>query len=486
MRRLSAALAALILAAVTAAVVPLAGGRANTAAAHPLGNFTVNRYARIELGPDTISVRYVVDMAEIPAFQEEDALDTDGDGDIGEAERAAYSGSAARQIAGGLDLRVGDRAIDLTSTSASVAFPPGQGGLDTLRLEIDYVASMPAGWADARPSVTFRDGNDTSRLGWREIVVRASAGVALEGATVPETDITNELRAYPSGALSNPLDMREATFGVAPGDGSAAPLTAAPGTTIRARGGDAFTALAGAEKLSPLFIAGALAIAFGFGALHALGPGHGKTIVAAYLVGERGRPRHALLLGLTVTATHTSSVFALALVTLFASQFIVPERLYPWLTLVSGLSVVVVGASVLLSRLRGAHTAAHDHDHAAADGPVTLRSLLLLGVSGGIVPCPSALVVLLGAISLHRVAMGLALVTAFSFGLAFVLSAIGLALVWTKRALAARRGPADGQRRGLAAWAQRVAPLLPTGSAIAIVGVGMVITVRAVSAGLGS
>ncbi len=350
---------------------------------------------------------------------------------------------------------------------------------------------MPAGWADARPSVTFRDGNDTSRLGWREIVVRASAGVAVEGVTVPATDITNELRAYPSGALSNPLDVREATFGVAPGDGSFVPLTDAPGTTIRARGGDAFTALAGAEKLSPLFIAGALAIAFGFGALHALGPGHGKTIVAAYLVGERGQPRHALLLGLTVTATHTSSVFALALVTLFASQFIVPERLYPWLTLVSGLSVVVVGASVLLSRLRGAHAADHGHDHdhphdhAAADGPVTLRSLLLLGVSGGIVPCPSALVVLLGAISLHRVAMGLALVTAFSFGLAFVLSAIGLALVWTKRALAARRGPAGGRRRGLAAWAQRVAPLLPTGSAIAIVGVGMVMTVRAVSAGLG-
>ncbi len=127
MRRLSAALAALILAAAAAAVVPLAGSRPGTAEAHPLGNFTVNRYARIELGPNTISVRYVVDMAEIPAFQEGDALDTDGDGDIGEAERAAYAESAAQRIAGGLDLRVDDRAIDLSLQHRSRRVAAGSG-----------------------------------------------------------------------------------------------------------------------------------------------------------------------------------------------------------------------------------------------------------------------------------------------------------------------------------------------------------------------
>ena len=195
-----------------------------------------------------------------------------------------------------------------------------------------------------------------------------------------------------------------------------------------------------------------LALALFWGAAHALSPGHGKTIVTAYLVGQRGTPRHAALLGLIVTATHTIGVFALGLVTLALSQFIVPDQLYPWLNLASGLLVVAIGASVLAARWRRTrarprrhghdHHAHHHHHEHARDGRPSFRSLLAVGVSGGLLPCPSALVVLLAAISLHRVAFGLLLIVAFSAGLALAITGIGLVAVLAKRAFA--RASFDG------------------------------------------
>ena len=199
---------------------------------------------------------------------------------------------------------------------------------------------------------------------------------------------------------------------------------------------------------------------FVWGAMHAMSPGHGKTIVGAYLVGERATLQHAVFLGLTTTITHTIGVFALGLVTLFASQYILPEQLYPWLSCLSGLMVVVIGLNLFISRIQTTqilkrspvghshaddhhhhdhHHDHHHHDHSHgnhshlppdADGsPVTWRSLLALGISGGIVPCPSALVVLLSSISLGRIGFGLVLVLAFSLGLAGVLTGLGLLLV---------------------------------------------------------
>ena len=181
--------------------------------------------------------------------------------------------------------------------------------------------------------------------------------------------------------------------------------------------------------LSFLVILASLGVALFWGAAHALSPGHGKTIVTAYLVGSRGTPRHAALLGLITTVTHTIGVFALGAVTLALSAFIVPDRLYPWINVLSGALVVIVGLAVLTGRWRSAHTHAHDHahDHDHAHGhedghshgghhhhhhdeqPQDLRSLVAVGISGGLLPCPSALVVLLAAISLHRVAFGMLL-----------------------------------------------------------------------------
>jgi ABC-type nickel/cobalt efflux system permease component RcnA len=232
-----------------------------------------------------------------------------------------------------------------------------------------------------------------------------------------------------------------------------------------------FAALVGRDQLGFWVIAASLGAALFWGMAHALSPGHGKTIVTAYLVGQRGTPRHAALLGLVVTATHTVGVFALGAITLLLSRFFVPDQLYPWLNLVSGLIVVLIGASVLRARWRHSRAHAHGHDHHHHDHQheqgLSRRSLVAVGISGGLLPCPSALVVLLAAISLHRVAFGMLLVVAFSAGLALTITGIGLAAVLARGAF--RRLSFNG----------RALSLLPTASALVILVAGLLMTLHA-------
>ena len=227
-------------------------------------------------------------------------------------------------------------------------------GLKTMRFDAVFRAA-----ATGR-QLTFADRAYGNRIGWREIVVTARDGAQLGTSSAPATSRSDELRAYPQSLLRSPLDMRSATVEYTPGS-SAAPAPAigvAPAPEHRNGG---FESLIQRGDLSLGVILLSLLIAAFWGSVHALTPGHGKALVAGYLVGTRGKPRHAFLLGATVTATHTAGVFALGLVTLLLSQFIVPDQLYPWLTLASGLLVVAVGASVLRQRLRS--TGAGDHDH---------------------------------------------------------------------------------------------------------------------------
>jgi ABC-type nickel/cobalt efflux system permease component RcnA len=261
--------------------------------------------------------------------------------------------------------------------------------------------------------------------------------------------------------------MTQARARVEPGDGPGEPpqLT----SPVAEEHGSGFESLV-TRDLGVTGILLALALALFWGAAHALGPGHGKSIVAAYLIGQRGTVRHAAYLGGIVTVTHTAGVFALGAVTLLLSEFIVPEDLYPWLNLVAGLMVVAIGVAVLRARLshrrahKHGHHHHHDHDH---DHGLSMRSLLAVGVSGGLLPCPSALVVLLAAISLHRTAFGLALVLAFSIGLAITITAIGLVAVLAKGVF--RRKSFDG----------RLVRALPAVSAVAILIAGLLMTVRA-------
>jgi len=429
----------------TALVAPAA------ALAHPLGNFTVNHFASVEASGDALYVRYVLDLAEIPTFQDGERVRADG-----------YAALLARD----LELRVDGRRATLHALAHHAQPRPGAGGLPTLRFEAVYRSSL------AGRAISFRDRTFPGRIGWREVVVRGRDGARVVGASVPSTSPSNGLRAYPKDLLRSPLDVRSASATVDPGDGTGVAPTLSGAPAPRHDGGG-FEALVSRGDLSLGVILVSLLVAAFWGAAHALTPGHGKAIVAGYLVGTRGRPLDAVLLGGIVTVTHTIGVFGLGLVTLLLSQFVVPETLYPWLTLVSGVLVVLVGGSVLVGRLRGGgHAHHHQHDH--RDGhhhhahELERRGILGVGVAAGLLPCPSALVVLLSAIALHRVGFGLALIVAFSLGLACTITGIGLVAVLARRVFA--RASFDG----------RLVRALPAASALVILLVGVALTARAV------
>lgn len=436
MRRLLVALAAL-------AALAWSGA----AAAHPLGNFSVNRFSGIELSGDRIYIRYVLDLAEIPAFQEDDAVRAPG---------------FAERIGGGLVLELDGRRIPLSPVAQALRSRPGAGGLDTLRFEAVFAAPEEA----SGRKLAFRDTNFARRIGWREVVVRASDGARIVSATAPATSVSDELRAYPRDLLESPLDVATASVEYEPGPGpGTVPTLRGAAPPERAAGG--FEALIAREDLGPGVILLSLLVAAFWGAAHALTPGHGKAIVAGYLVGSRGRPRHAVLLGAIVTVTHTAGVFALGLLTLLLSRFVVPERLYPWLAVASGLLVVVVGTGVLLKRVRSARSGAHHHHHHEHEHGFGRGGLVGVGVAAGLLPCPSALVVLLSAIALHRVGLGLALIAAFSVGLAATITAIGLLAVLARRTF------------GRLSLNGRLVRALPSVSALVILAVGIGIIVNA-------
>jgi nickel/cobalt transporter (NicO) family protein len=412
------------------------------ASAHPLGNFTINRFSRVEVSGHRLYVRYVLDMAEIPTFQ------------AGRIDTNAY----ARRIARNAELEVDGKPALLAPIGTALAHPRGAAGLHTTRLEVILAGPKLSGQA----SISYRDDNYKDRIGWKEIVVGNAHS------------ISDELRAYPKSLLQSPLDVLSVKTKLAPTGGPDVPPALSSGKTLEApdRVADAgFSSLIGRHHLSALVILASLAAAFFWGMAHALSPGHGKTIVAAYLVGQRGTPWHAAALGAIVTATHTIGVFALGLVTLALSAFIVPEQLYPWLNLVSGVLVVAIGATVFRSRLRHrGHTHGHHHDHdhhQHQHAAPSRRSLVAVGITGGLLPCPSALVVLLAAISLHRVAFGMLLIVAFSAGLALSITGIGLVAVFAKQVF--KRASFEG----------RLVRLLPAASALVILAAGLAMTVRA-------
>jgi ABC-type nickel/cobalt efflux system permease component RcnA len=456
------------------------------AAAHPLGNFSINRYSRLEVTADHLYIFYVLDMAEIPTFQEWARLDVDGDEMISEAEKVAYLAQQVAVLQGNLDLQVNGWPFSLTPQNPNLTFPPGQGDLPTLRLEITFATPLSGdSW-----SVRYEDHNYADRVGWREIVLQTADSLTLLESTIPTEDMSQALHQYPQDLLQSPLAVSQAEFRVAtaiPGQGRVVNETAGAEMAVASSNrfsSDRFVELITVDNPGPGLLAAILLVAFALGAAHALTPGHGKTIVGAYLVGSRGTARHALFLGLTTTVTHTTGVFAFGLLVLFASEFIVSEQLYPWLGVLSGLLIVAIGSSLLRGRWRewyhkpaedhaqieGYHThfgIGHTHTPPAGNN-VSWRNLLALGVSGGLLPCPSALVLLLSAIALQKVAFGLLLIVVFSLGLASVLTGIGLALVFAGRFLV-NVGMGNG----------RFAKSVPIFSAFFITVTGVGITIQA-------
>jgi ABC-type nickel/cobalt efflux system permease component RcnA len=482
------------LAVLVAVAAGLLAGWAGVGDAHPLGNFTVNTYSGLVVRPDSISVDFVVDMAEIPAYQTRQDTGI-GDGPADGAPAVQFRSQECDQVAGHISVQAGARALPLHVVSTSLSFPPGQAGLSTLRL----TCSLLSGSTGQLDRVTYRSDNFTDRVGWREITA-AGDRMRLVGSDAPTASVSARLTRYPANLLTSPLDQRQTSFTVQPGGpplqaGSA--TTAAPSSPLP-RGVDqatqAFTSFVGRHRFSAAFALVAVALSLLLGAVHALAPGHGKTVMAAYLVGQRGSFRQAAVIALTVTLTHTAGVLALGLA-ISASLIVAPERLYPWLGLASGVMLAAIGLGVLARSLRlrrrraAPHAAGQAHPHAGemhthggrphrhgplGDGqPVTWGSLLAMGFVGGFLPSPSAVVVLLGAIALGRAWFGAVLVLAYGAGMAATLTGAGLLVLHARDALDRRLVRLRSSR--LAGMAGR---LVPVGTAVVIVGVGAYLSLR--------
>lgn len=435
---------------------------AMSAAGHPLGNFSINQFARIEVGSSQLNIRQVLDIAEIPTFKELTAIDTNADGKYSAEELDAYANRISAQFFANVELVVDGQTLPLNVAHARAELRPGAGDLSILRVIWDLTAEIPAGVTSG--NVKYANKNYTERIGWNEVVVQSASGTTVYDSTAYGSAVTDELLTYPADSLASPLAERSAAFSFTRDaiPANAKLLQNRDGKVTAVVQKDSFAELISVREITPWVAFLGILAAFGLGAFHAMSPGHGKTVVGAYLVGSKGTMKHAAFLGLTVTVTHTLGVFILGLITLFASNYILPERLIPALSFISGVLVLIIGLNLFKNRLfawMGWRVGSgHQHDHAedaqnthdhTADGhthshggaehthlppaQVSWRSLLALGISGGLLPCPSALVLMLAAISANRVGYGLILTLVFSFGLAATLTGFGLAFLYMGR-----------------------------------------------------
>jgi nickel/cobalt exporter len=480
---------------------PLLFAFAATLCAHPMGNFSVSHYARIEVNGGGAEIRYVLDLAEIPSFQllQQWGLSADSPRNLLDAQATAQ----AREWVRNLEVTCDGRSVSPRFEGATLALTPGAGGAPVMRITSTLKLAVAAG------SLSYEDRNYPDRAGWKEVVIAAGSGASIERASQDDMDRSQALTAYPADpTVAPPQDLKASVDWIA-----AAPVVAkrvqpkivpvpisratspvppqrsAPGTVVR---GDFLSRLLHRGDIGLGLMLVGMAVAFGLGCMHALSPGHGKTIVAAYLVGARGTFKHAIFLGGMVTFTHTISVFFLGLTTLFLSQYVLPEKIFPVLGAISGISIVWIGGMMLYKRAQrlrrtglpacppATHHHDHDHDHHhghehhhgpgghthVPEGDITLGSLIVLGASGGLVPCPSALVLLLSSVALGRVGLGLLLLIAFSSGLAVVLMGIGVLVLYAKHFLP------DNQKTA----AHPAFRIIPVVSAALIVCIGLLMT----------
>lgn len=487
MRTATLATLAIAIALALLVVSSFSPGGAN---AHPLGNLSVSRYSRLELYSDATLIRYVVDIAEVPAFQELRSIDTDGDGEPSAAEGSAYLEELAPALRNELHLEVDGSEVDLRLMSSDIAFPEGQAGLRTIRAGLWLRADIDGELV----RLEYRDGNYADRTGWREIVVVSGEGVELVSSSAPAEDLSAELTAYPTDRIADQPGLTVAAASYVAGTGESAPVTGLGTVSLEPSvqsGG--FASLIGRDKLTLSVVLVSVLAALGFGAIHALEPGHGKTLVAAYFAGVRGTVKQALTLGLIIAATHSLGVMAIGLLVLFGSHFILPEDLYPWLTLFAGLIVLSLGLRLaaqripsLLRRRSNLHAHGHSHEHPEAAGGSPWRNLVLIGLVDGIVPSPSTILVLLAAVSLDRIVLGAALIVAFSVGLAAVLTAVSLSLVYAQRflkrlndTLGSRSSGPIGSVIASVSGEGVVARALPSCAAVMLVAVGTFLTLSA-------
>ena len=488
--------------------------------AHPLGNFTINHYAGITLTRDEVRLDVVIDMAEIPTFQERLRIDTDGDGEVSDEEAAAAAVVACTTEARALRLTVDGTPLTIASAGTpGISFPPGLGGLSTMRIECGYEASFAA-QLTGPATITFTDTSYPERVGWREIVA-AGDGVAIQTDGLPATSPTDRLTSYPADLISQPLDIRTATIVATPqaaaiaSAGSAGAATSpavAPAATGDAVAGVVPGGVGGelpvifhAVEMTPMVLVLSVLTALGLGAGHALTPGHGKTVMAAYLVGTRGTALHAVGLGLAVTLSHTLGILVLAALIVGAQWLLPPDGVVRAAPVVAAVTMVAIGTWMLVAELRhrlaarrvasaeASHNHDHHHDHSHDDvellsdehrhggvahshlplagSKISWRGLTAIGLAGGLIPSTSALFILLGSIVAGRPALGLVLLVVFGLGMGLVMTGVGLAIVVARTRLDRLPSGSAFGRVG------RHAPLV---AAVVVLAFGLYLTAQAV------
>ena len=572
--------------ATVAALAGIAVAAAPAASAHPLGNFTINYYSGIRVEPHAVEIGLVVDRAEIPTLQA--FPDAAAGRQVAGAD--AWRASQCAQLGREATLQVGGSHIPLRVTSTRLEILAGAAGLATSRLECTLRTSRSLDVVGQ--SLSYRAATTSGRVGWHEVTASGN-GTTLAGSDVPQSSVSKELTRYPVDLLASPLDQRTARFDVRAGSGLVAAETAAGAlSSSPLRGLDrftnAYTDLVSRTHLTPGLALLAILLSVLLGGLHAFAPGHGKTLMAAYLVGREGTWRQAAVIGVSVTVTHTIGVLLLGVV-LSAAVLTAPEQVYPWLGLISGILLAGIGLTLLrsartghvhglgghshgpsghthgaggqththgdgghthgagghthgadggryatdpLAALVGASTAsgrlfaptpsplpggggdeleragvlghrhepshehepshAHEHEplhaHAHGHAQATPRArrfrrgnwrLAAVGLAGGLVPSPSALLVLLGGIALGRAWFGALLVLFYGIGMAAALVGTGLLLVlardrferWSTQRSEPRALP--GQVVVL-----RLIRALPVLTAVAVIGIGAWVAVR--------
>jgi ABC-type nickel/cobalt efflux system permease component RcnA len=524
------------------------------ASAHPLGNFTVNRYSGLVVAADGVTVEHVLDLAEIPTAQRSPAIDADRDGRLEPGELAPWAAKQCAATEASLRLSAGGARVPLAVTRSSATTTPGQASLPILRLDCVLHGAVSL---TRTTKMEYVDAAATDQVGWREITARGD-GVTLQRSDVPTRSISRRLASYPKDLLRSPLDVRGAVLQVRPGGpGLVGDPTGSSTGVARVVGGvsGSFQGLATRYDGSPLVALTALLAALALGAGHAIAPGHGKTIMAFYLSGrQHGALRAATTVGATVTATHTAGVLALGVLVSAGTAF-VPARIYPWLTVLSGALVVAVGLT-LLRTARSGHThgpAGHSHtdpnfevDHALVGNAApaarrhapdlhvhveadshreidhalvgTLvaepdhhahehhahehhthephghshdrhshdrhphesatpnhRGLIAIGLAGGLLPSPSAVLVFLGALAVGHPWFGVALVVAFGLGMATTLAVVGVLVMRLRERVERRLLRRPGT--GIAA----LFTVLPVLTAVTVTGLGLLLALKGVN-----
>jgi ABC-type nickel/cobalt efflux system permease component RcnA len=437
---------------------------------------SINRYLGVECNrAGHIRIKYWLDFAELPAYAELDDVDANHDGEVSPDEQRGYLARRVPPLVAQWTVAIDDVRASAHVTASSLEIYPGDNGLSALRILADVAVepSSPAYPTEENLRVFIRDLAFSDRPGWRELTASDTGdAVVVSGSR----ESPSSALAYSEAYRDNPPRVNQASFS----------FRIASGATTRTSGSaidrivsvdPRLERIAGALRSAgdgPVFLLVALAIAIALGAAHALSPGHGKALAAATLVGRRAGPRHALMFGAGVALSHTAVVVVMGALAIGMERSMGSDRVFRWLEVASAVAVAAIGLHLLVVRWRALfeESTKEVHEHDSEDGHAP-RTLIALGASSGLVPCPTALALWLSAIAMHRAMLGLLLVVAFSVGVATTLTAVGLVVLCARNLFA--RTPAT-------ATALKILPLV---SAACVAAVGLLLCISSLSANSG-